>query len=97
VNLPSGVKEGGKSMNSVTREDVAEKVIKIVSEEVGIPEKNISRESAFETDLPIDSLGMVEMTMKIEEAFNLSISDEDVESVETVGDLIDYIKAHVKE
>lgn len=83
-------------MNTVASDSVDERVIKIVSEETGIPEGNITRESVFDTDLPIDSLGKVEMTMKIEETFSLSIPDADVEAVRKVGDLIDYVKSHVR-
>ena len=46
--------------------------------------------------LGADSLDLVEMIMAMEEAFNISIADEDAEKIKTVQDAIDYIKSHTQ-
>ena len=51
-------------------------------------------ESSFE-DLDADSLDIVELVMSLEEEFNLEISDEEVEKIKSVGDVVRYIEAHV--
>ena len=73
-------------------EEVEEKVIEIVSEQLSVSPEEITRESNFIDDLQADSLDLVELGMKFEEEFGVSIPDEDYEGLKTVGDAIDYIK-----
>lgn len=78
--------------------DVAEieaKVKKIVSDQMGVPEADIKRETSFVNDLNADSLDTVELVMEFEEEFELSIPDEEAEKIQTVGQAIDYIKDHL--
>ena len=69
-----------------------EKVISIVSEQLGGPKEEITRESSFIDDLKADSLDVVELVMELEDEFGVSIPDEDYEKIRTVGDAIDYIE-----
>ncbi|MEW4490200.1 Acyl carrier protein [Thalassoglobus neptunius] len=69
-----------------------DKIISIVSEQLSVSKDEISRESNFIDDLQADSLDLVELGMKFEEEFGVSIPDEDYETMKTVGDAIDYIK-----
>ncbi|QDT31717.1 MULTISPECIES: acyl carrier protein [Thalassoglobus] len=69
-----------------------EKVIAIVSEQLSVSEDEITKESNFIDDLQADSLDLVELGMKFEEEFGVTIPDEDYETLKTVGDAIDYIK-----
>ena len=73
-------------MNS---EEIFEKVKKIIVDQLGVPEANITLSSSFIDDLGADSLDTVELIMAIEE------DDEDAEKVVTVQDVVDYIKDHV--
>lgn len=68
-----------------------EKIISIVSEQLSVATDEISRDSNFIDDLQADSLDLVELGMKFEEEFGVSIPDEDYEKLKTVGDAIDYI------
>ena len=70
-----------------------EKVIGIVSEQLGVPKEEITRESKFVDDLKADSLDVVELVMEFEDEFEVTIPDEDYEKIQTVGDAIDYIDA----
>nr|WP_146508412.1 acyl carrier protein [Thalassoglobus neptunius] len=72
--------------------EVEDKIISIVSEQLSVSKDEISRESNFIDDLQADSLDLVELGMKFEEEFGVSIPDEDYETMKTVGDAIDYIK-----
>ena len=69
-----------------------DKIISIVSEQLSVSVDEITRESNFIDDLQADSLDLVELGMKFEEVFGVSIPDEDYETMKTVGDAIDYIK-----
>lgn len=74
--------------------DIFAKVKALISEQLGVDEADIAKETTFE-DLDADSLDIVELVMSLEEEFNLEISDEDVENIRTVGDVVQYIEAHV--
>ena len=71
---------------------VEEKVIRIVSEQLGVPKEEITRASSFVDDLKADSLDVVELVMEFEDEFEVTIPDEDYEKIRTVGDAIDYIQ-----
>src|ERR1700754_3741293 len=75
-------------------EDIEQKVIEIVSEQMGVEKSEITRETHFINDLNADSLDTVELVMEFEDEFELSIPDEEAEKIQTVGQAIDYIKEH---
>ena len=77
--------------------DIAEKVKKIICEQLDVAEQDVVPEASFVDDLGADSLDQVELIMAIEEEYNLSISDEEAEKIATVKDAIDYIKNAVGE
>jgi acyl carrier protein len=68
------------------------KVIKIVSEQLGVEEEKVTAESSFVDDLGADSLDTVELVMAFEEQFDVEIPDEEAEKIRTVGDAIAFIK-----
>ena len=77
-------------------DQIEEKVIDIVSEQMGVDKSEITRETSFVNDLNADSLDTVELVMEFEDEFELSIPDEEAEKIQTVGQAIDYIKDHAK-
>lgn len=70
---------------------VEDKVMGIVSEQLGVPKEEVNRESSFVDDLKADSLDVVELVMEFEDAFEITIPDDDYDKISTVGDAIDYI------
>ena len=72
--------------------EVAQKVIKIVAEQLGVREEEVTPESSFVNDLGADSLDTVELVMALEDEFGMEIPDEDAEKITTVGDAIKYIE-----
>ncbi|HOK95462.1 MAG TPA: acyl carrier protein [Anaerohalosphaeraceae bacterium] len=70
---------------------IEEKVIEIVSEQMGVDKGEITRETSFINDLNADSLDTVELVMEFEDEFDMSIPDEEAEKIQTVGAAIDYI------
>ena len=81
----------------LTREDIEQKVIAIVSSQMSRDVKEIKAETHFINDLGADSLDTVELVMEFEDAFDLSIPDEEAEKIQTVGEAIEYIAAQKKQ
>ncbi len=73
---------------------VFEKVKEIVGEQLGVEEDEVTLEASFIDDLGADSLDIVELIMALEEEFDLEIPDKEAEKIATVGDAVEYIKAH---
>ena len=73
---------------------IAEKVKKIVVEQLGVAEDQVTEDAKFIEDLGADSLDQVELVMALEEEFETEIPDEDAEKINTVQAAIDYIKSH---
>jgi len=71
---------------------VFERVKKIIVEQLGVEEDEVTMEASFIDDLGADSLDIVELIMAFEEEFELEIPDEDAEKIRTVGDAVNYIQ-----
>ena len=70
---------------------IEEKVINIISEQMGVDKAEITRDTSFINDLNADSLDTVELVMEFEDEFDTTIPDEEAEKIQTVGAAIDYI------
>ncbi|MAC46750.1 acyl carrier protein [Oceanospirillum beijerinckii] len=73
---------------------IEERVKKIVSEQLGVKEEEITNASSFVDDLGADSLDTVELVMALEEEFETEIPDEEAEKITTVQEAIDYVVAN---
>ncbi|MBE3577366.1 MAG: acyl carrier protein [Limnochordales bacterium] len=77
--------------------DIEARVKKIVAEQLQVEPERVTPEASFVDDLGADSLDIVELVMAFEEEFGMEISDEEAEKIQTVGDVIQYIKAHTQQ
>jgi acyl carrier protein len=73
---------------------VEKRIKEIVAEQLGVEEAQVTNEASFMDDLGADSLDTVELVMALEEEFDIEISDENAEKIQTVQDAIDYITEH---
>ncbi len=71
--------------------DIANQVMKIIVDKLGVDESEVTPEASFTDDLGADSLDTVELIMEFEKEFDLSIPDEEAEKIATVGDAITYL------
>ena len=77
--------------------EIADKVKKIVVDQLGVNEDQVTDDAKFIEDLGADSLDLVELVMAFEEGFNSDIPDEDAEKLTTVGKAIEYIESKMAE
>lgn len=76
--------------------NIADKVKAIIVDKLGVDESEIALESSFTNDLGADSLDTVELIMEFEKAFDISIPDEQAETITTVGEAVSYLESQVK-
>jgi acyl carrier protein len=73
---------------------IEERVKKIVVEQLGVKEEEVTDDASFVDDLGADSLDTVELVMALEEEFKTEIPDEDAEKITTVKEAIKYVSVH---
>ena len=74
---------------------VEERVIELVSENLGVNKEQVTRKTSFIEDLGADSLDIVELIMELEEEFEINIPDDQAEKIKNVGEAIDYIEREI--
>ena len=74
------------------RADIESKLTGLLVDELGLDGDKITMQSRFEEDLEVDSLGVVELLMALEDNFGVQIPDEEAESLTTVGEAVDLVE-----
>ena len=72
--------------------DMLEKMKTIIAEQLSVDADSIQADSNFKEDLGADSLDLFELVMELEEEFSVEIPSEDLESIATVNDVMEYLK-----
>lgn len=73
---------------------IFDRVKTIINEQLGVSEDEISLESNFLEDFGADSLELIDLIMALESEFDIEVPEEDIEEIETVGDVVSYLKNH---
>lgn len=75
-------------------QEIIDEVKDVIAEKLSVDKEEITLDKSFTADLGADSLDTVELIMEFEKRFEISIPDSDFETIVTVGDAVEYIKAH---
>ncbi len=76
---------------------IYERLVKILAEQFGLDEEDVNEDTGFE-DLGADSVDLVELSMNLEEEFGIDeMGEEDIASIHTVGDLVNYLRGKLGE
>ena len=71
---------------------ILKKVKEVIAEQLNIQESEVSEDTSFQDDLGADSLDIFQIIMALEEEFDIEISNEDAEKINTLKDAVEYIK-----
>lgn len=69
-----------------------ERILQIIAEQFNIDKDELTEDMNFQDDLNADSIELVELVMTIEEEFETEVSEEDLEKLKTIGDVIEYVE-----
>ncbi len=75
------------------RSEIETRLIQVLVDELGLDADKINPDADFEKDLEVDSLGVVELLMALEDEFGVKIPDEEAENIHTVGEAIDLVSS----
>jgi len=78
-------------------DEIMDRVVNLVAERMGVEPDQLTADTHFVNDLQSDSLDMAELVIDLEEEFDLTISDEEAQKIETVGQAAEYIKQNQEE
>jgi acyl carrier protein len=81
---------------AASREEVFGRVKEVLVEQLGVDESEVTEAASFQEDLDADSLDLVELIMELEDSFDIKISDEDAQKIQTVGQAVEYVTSHQK-
>jgi acyl carrier protein len=81
----------------MNRSDIQSKIVAIAAEQAGVPAAEVTPATHFVNDLNFDSLDVVEFAMEVEDELHASIPDDQVEKMQTVGDVVEYLAEQLKE
>ena len=76
--------------------DLGDRVSAIIVEQLGVTKEELAPKASFIDDLGADSLDIVELVMAMEEEFDIEIPDDDAEKIQTIEDVITYVKAKIE-
>ncbi|MEE8580992.1 MAG: acyl carrier protein [Myxococcota bacterium] len=72
-----------------------QRVTNLIVQQLGVSKEEIVANASFVDDLGADSLDIVELVMSMEEEFDIEISDEDAEKIQTIGDVVAYLEERI--
>ncbi len=76
---------------------IFDRICQIIAEQLDIEAENIRMESSIQDDLNADSLDVMEVAMAVGDEYDIEISEEELENIKTVGDVVRYVEAAVND
>jgi acyl carrier protein len=78
------------------QDEIQAKLVDLLVDELGIERDKITMDATFEEDLEVDSLGVVELLMALEDNFDVKIPDEEAEKITTVGEAVNVVSVKLQ-
>lgn len=75
----------------MTKDAIFDRMIAIIKSQLDEPNLVIDKETDLRSELNIDSIALMEFIISLEDSFNMSISDEDIDDMKTIGQMLDYL------
>jgi acyl carrier protein len=79
---------------TLSREEVLERIRTHLSDELGIDAAEIRENTRFKEDLEADSLDLVELVMELEDGYGIRIAEDEAERIKTIGQAVDFVLSH---
>lgn len=73
-----------------------DRIVEIIKEQLNIDDIDITEETSFKDDLGVDSLDLLELVMAFEEEYSVELDPEELEGIQTVGDVVEFIKRYAE-
>lgn len=80
----------------MTNEEIFDRISNLIKEQLHNEKIEVTVKTNIQDDLGIDSIALMEFIITLEDEFNLNIPDEDVEDIQTMGELVDYLSRRLK-
>ncbi|ARS63116.1 acyl carrier protein [Streptococcus mutans] len=80
----------------MTNEEIFDRISNLIKEQLHNKKIEVTVKTNIQEDLGIDSIALMEFIITLEDEFNLNIPDEDVEDIQTMGELVDYLSRRLK-
>lgn len=80
----------------MTNEEIFDRISNLIKEQLHNEKIEVTVKTNIQEDLGIDSIALMEFIITLEDEFNLNIPDEDVEDIQTMGELVDYLSRRLK-
>ena len=80
----------------MTNEEIFDRISNLINEQLHNEKIEVTVKTNIQEDLGIDSIALMEFIITLEDEFNLNIPDEDVEDIQTMGELVDYLSRRLK-
>lgn len=80
----------------MTNEEIFDRISNLIKEQLHNEKIEVTVKTNIQEDLEIDSIALMEFIITLEDEFNLNIPDEDVEDIQTMGELVDYLSRRLK-
>lgn len=79
----------------MTRSEIFDKISQMIKEQMHHEDMEVTEETSLKDELGVDSIDLMEFVVNLEDEFSIEIPDDDIETIEQLGDMLDYLEGHL--